>query len=146
MRELNQRISSRAILRLVLATGVAAACVVVIYQQTKRNQQAANQAGIAADPNAIQIVVTKASGSPCQVEVAGGTEDTRHRMSLHLGDGKTQSEPIKFPGPRYNLDSVTVIRDGNSKPQEMKAALRAAEVYEIRIDGNDSIELVPASK
>lgn len=146
MRELNQRFTTRKSLRLVLAIGVLAASAVVIYQQSKRNPPAANQAAIPANPNAIQIFVTKVSGPPCQVTIAGGTEDMRHKMSLHLGEGKTQSDPMAFPGPTYTVDDVTKTRDGDAKPHAMKTALRTAEVYEIRIGSDDSIELTTASK
>lgn len=140
MQELNQRSSTRSKLRVALALGIVVASAVIIYQQSKRDRQAPQQAGMPRDPNAIQLIVTKASGAPCQVVLSGGSQDLRHRVSLRLGDGKAESDQLELPGPSYTLDTVTVTRDGDAKPHEVNKTLHVAEEYEIKID-SDSVEI-----
>lgn len=96
-----------------------------------------------ADTAAVAIV--KQSGGPCQVTILGGDGNMSNSSSASLASGKARSMTIRFPAP-YTIEAVTVTRDGSSRRLPLKLTFAGGQRYELLINTDNTVAVVPAPR
>jgi hypothetical protein len=99
---------------------------------------------LVAGTKMLEFVYVNNSGSPCKVTVVGGYGRTRDSMSAELAVSPARSSTMAS-GP-YTIEAVLVERAGTSRRHEMNVTVPAGERREIRVNPDDGVEVIPATK
>jgi hypothetical protein len=124
---------------ILFALVVAVAVFIAVRRPWDLPQQPAVPPGVDMKKMAtLQCVI--AGGGPCTVKVEGRTGSGLARFTYNLsGVSKSLTQHAEAP---LELDAITVERDGKTHKQELTVAISAGQSREIRINADDSIEVV----
>jgi hypothetical protein len=92
----------------------------------------------------VTLVYVNTSGGPCKVTVAGGQGSNRRSISANLPAAESRQAMV-VPGP-YTIKTVTVERDGKARQQEMNVTIAGGQTHEVRVNADDTVEVVAISK
>jgi hypothetical protein len=126
--------------RLILfALVVAVAIVIAVRRPWDRPVQPAVPPNIDMTRMATLRCVI-AGGGPCTLKVEGRSGAALTRFTFNLTDvSKSLTQHAEAP---LELDAVTVERGGKTQRQDLKVTIPAGQSREIRINADDSAEIV----
>jgi hypothetical protein len=124
---------------ILFALVVALAIVIAVRRPWDRPQQPTAPPGVDMTKMAtLQCVI--AGGGPCTVKVEGQSGSTLNRFTFNLnGVSKSLTQHAEAP---LTLEAVTIERGGKTHTQEVKITISAGQSREIKVNADDSVEIV----
>jgi hypothetical protein len=134
----------RRLVYFAVMLAVAIALAFIMRRPGQPGSGGAGAAGPAPPADIAAVTILKRSGGPCGVEILGTVGSASNLASASLAAGAARSIPLQFPAP-YTIEAVTVMRAGAQQRWDVKMTLAGGRRYEILVNPDDTIALLPAS-